>query len=195
MKNLLWVDLEMTGLDDLKDRILEVAAVVTDLELRPREEFHRVVYQPPEVLENMNDWCKRTHGESGLTAAVPHGTPLEQVENELIALVDRHFSAGERPVLAGNSVGNDQRFITRYMPRLTARLHYRVVDVSSFKEIFRERWNIQFAKKNSHRAVDDIHESIRELGHYLSFVALPMGSGAAQPVGSGAALPPGGTSA
>jgi oligoribonuclease len=169
-KRLLWVDLEMTGLDDLKDSILEVAAIVTDVELKPLEEYHRVVFQPPEVLENMNDWCKKTHGESGLTAAVPQGTPLPQVEKELLELIARHFSEKDRPVLCGNSIGNDRRFIDRYTPELARRLHYRMIDVSSFKEVFRDRYQIEFKKKNSHRAVDDILESIHELEHYLSYV-------------------------
>ena len=172
-KKLLWVDLEMTGLDDLKDSILEVAAIVTDIELKPLEELHRVVFQTPEVLENMNDWCKKTHGESGLTAAIPNGTPLPQVEKELLALIDRHFASNERPVLCGNSIGNDRRFIDRYCADLSKRLHYRMIDVSSFKEVYRDRFGIEFKKKNSHRAVDDILESIRELEHYLSFVKPP----------------------
>jgi oligoribonuclease len=169
-KPLLWIDLEMTGLDEQTDSILELAAVITDIELKPLEEFHRVVYQPDEVLKNMNDWCKKTHGDSGLTAAVPHGTPLAQVEKELLEVLGRHFATSDRIVLAGNSVGNDRRFIDRYMPDLAKRLHYRLIDVSSFKEVFRERYGIHFGKGNSHRAVDDIHESIRELAHYLSFV-------------------------
>ncbi|NDD93221.1 oligoribonuclease [bacterium] len=172
-KRLLWIDLEMTGLDDQKDKILEVAAVVTDLELKPIEEFHRVVFQPPEVLAAMNDWCKKTHGESGLTAACATGTPLEEVERELLLLLGRHYSANDRPVLCGNSIGNDRRFIDRYCHDFSKRLHYRMIDVSSFKEIYRERWGIEFKKKNSHRAVDDILESIRELEHYLSFVKIP----------------------
>ena len=172
-KPLLWIDLEMTGLDDQTDSILEVAAVVTDIELKPLEEYHRVVFQPKEVLDGMNDWCKKTHGESGLTAAVPQGTPLQTVEAELVALFSRHWSGGDRIVLAGNSVGNDRRFIDRYMPLVAKRLHYRLIDVSSFKEIFRERYNIGFPKGNAHRAVDDIHESIRELSFYLSFVQIP----------------------
>lgn len=172
-KTLLWVDLEMTGLDEQTDSILELAAVITDFQLKPLEEFHRVVYQPDEVLKNMNDWCKKTHGESGLTAAVPKGTPLATVEKELLEILGRHFSTSDRIVLAGNSVGNDRRFIDRYMPELAKRLHYRLVDVSSFKEIFRERYNVHFPKGNAHRAVDDIYESIRELGHYLSYVQLP----------------------
>lgn len=173
MKPLFWVDLEMTGLDDIKDRVLEVAVVITDLDLKPLEQYHRVVFQPPEVLENMNDWCKETHGKSGLTAEVPKGTPIDVVEKELLALIGRHYSPQDRVVLVGNSVGNDKRFIDRYMPDLSKKLHYRLIDVSSFKEIYREKFNIGFSKGNAHRAVDDIHESIRELGFYLSFVKVP----------------------
>lgn len=172
-KNLLWIDLEMTGLDEHTDSILEAAAVITDIDLNPLEELHRIVFQPKEVLDNMNDWCKKTHGESGLTAAVPTGTPLVQVEQELLALMDRHFGATDRIVLAGNSIGNDRRFIDRYMPQIAKRLHYRVIDVSSFKEVFRERYHLNVNKGNAHRAVDDIHESIKELAYYLSFVQVP----------------------
>ncbi len=178
-KRLLWMDLEMTGLDDQKDQILEVAAIVTDLELKPLEEFHRVVYQPPEVLAGMNDWCKKTHGESGLTEACAAGTPLAEVERELIELLERHYSARDRVVICGNSIGNDRRFIDRYLIEFSKHLHYRMIDVSSFKEIYRERWGIEFKKKNAHRAVDDIFESIRELEHYLSFVKIPPETGRA----------------
>jgi oligoribonuclease len=173
MKALFWIDLEMTGLDENADRILEVAVVVTDLDLKPLEELHRVVFQPPEVVAGMNDWCKKTHGESGLTALIPTGKPLAEVEAELLALMARHFPAGERVVLVGNSVGNDKRFVDKYMPEAAKRLHYRLIDVSSFKEIFREKYGLSFAKKNAHRAVDDIHESIAELAYYLSFVKPP----------------------
>jgi oligoribonuclease len=166
-----WIDLEMTGLDDLKDSILEVAAVVTDLEFKTIEEFDRVVYQPPEVLEKMDDWCKKTHGASGLTEKVKTGAPLAEVETELLALLDRHFPKKEdKAVLCGNSVGNDRRFIDRYLPAFAKRLHYRLIDVSSFKEVFRQKYGIKFDKKNKHRALDDIHESIAELKAYLSYV-------------------------
>lgn len=172
-KPLFWVDLEMTGLDENVDQILEVAAIITDIDLKPLEEFHRIVFQPQKVLDEMNDWCKKTHGESGLTAAVPNGTPLEQVQKELTSLLDRHYHSKDRVVLCGNSVSNDKRFIDKYMPEFAKRLHYRLIDVSSFKEIFREKYNIGFSKGNKHRAVDDIYESIRELKHYLSFVQVP----------------------
>jgi oligoribonuclease len=177
-KSLLWIDLEMTGLDDVTDKILEVAAVVTNSELKPLGELHRIVFQPPQVLESMNDWCKKTHGESGLAAAVPNGTPLEKVEDELLALLDRHFVSNDRIVLAGNSVGNDRRFVDRYMPRVAKRLHYRLVDVSSFKEVFRERFGVKFEKASNHRALDDIRASIAELEFYLSHVQVPAPSGA-----------------
>ncbi len=173
MKSLLWVDLEMTGLDEKTDHILEIAAVITDPDLKVHEEYHRIVFQPQLILDQMNDWCKKNHGESGLTAAVPTGMPLDQVESELLELLARHFKPDHRIVLAGNSIGNDRRFIDKYMPNFAKRLHYRMVDVSSFKEVFRERWGIKFDKKNAHRAIGDIYESIRELEHYLSFVTIP----------------------
>ena len=87
--------------------------------------------------------------------------------------MNKHYSQGDRVVLAGNSVGNDRRFVDKYMPEVAKRLHYRLIDVSSFKEIFRERYNLAFPKGNAHRAVDDIFESIRELAYYLSFVKVP----------------------
>lgn len=172
-KPFFWIDLEMTGLDDAVDSILEVAIIITDSDLKPLDSLHRVVYQPPEVVEKMNDWCKKTHGESGLTAAIPLGTPLAYVEQEVLQLINRHYSSQDRVILVGNSVGNDKRFVDRYMPDVAKRLHYRVIDVSSFKEIFREKYDIQFQKRNTHRAVDDIHESIRELEYYLSFIKGP----------------------
>ncbi len=172
-KHLFWIDLEMTGLDDLKDHILEVAVIITDIDLNPVAEYEQVVFQPPEVVENMNDWCKKHHGESGLTAAIPGGKPLRDVERDLLTLAKKYFKHDERIVLVGNSVGNDRRFIDRYMPEFAGKLHYRLVDVSSFKEIYREKYGVKFDKKNAHRASGDILESIAELKHYLSFVTVP----------------------
>ena len=172
-KKMLWMDLEMTGLDDQNDHILEVAALVTDLDFNTIEELQHIVFQPHAVLDGMNAWCKEHHGKSGLTAAVPTGTPLSQVEDELIALAIRHWGQphqDNRIVLCGNSIGNDRRFIDRYLPRLEKHLHYRMIDVSSFKEVFREKYGIKHEKKNAHRATGDILESIAELKHYLSFV-------------------------
>jgi oligoribonuclease len=172
-KKLLWIDMEMTGLDDTVHVVLELAAIITDLDFKALGEFHRIVYQPPEKLALMDAWCVKTHGDSGLTAAVAKGAPLESVETDLIAILETHYPADEKIVIAGNSIGNDRRFIDRYMPKLAKRLHYRMVDVSSFKEIFRDKYGIEYKKGDKHRAVDDIFESINELKAYLALVKTP----------------------
>lgn len=162
----------MTGLDEKKDSILEVAALVTDSQLQVLERYHAVVYQPQSVLDGMNDWCKENHGASGLTAAVPFGVPLEKVETDLLSLIEKHFKKDERVVLAGNSIGNDRRFIDQYMPKFAEKLHYRMVDVSSFKEVYRETLGLTFQKSNAHRALGDIEASLAELKFYLSYVKI-----------------------
>ena len=169
-----WLDMEMTGLDETCDHVLEVAVRVTDSAFIPIEDYQQVVFQSDEVLKNMNDWCKEHHGKSGLTALVPTGKPILTVENDLLALCSRHFSTADRIVLCGNSIGNDRRFIERYLPRFAKRLHYRMIDVSSFKEVFKGLYSIKFEKKNAHRAIDDIAESVAELQHYLTFVKIPV---------------------
>lgn len=173
MKKILWIDMEMTGLNDATDTILEVAATVTDLDFNPKEEFHRVVFQPQEILERMDDWCKKTHKESGLTDQIPKGHPMEKVEDDLLAFIGRHYQKNQKVVIAGNTVGNDKRFIERLMPKLGKKLHYRIIDVSSFKEIFRHKYGVDFEKKKVHRAVDDVKESIEELKAYLKYVTPP----------------------
>lgn len=172
MNHMLWIDLEMTGLDEQVHHILEVAATITTYNFEIKEEYHRVVFQPPEVLALMDDWCVKTHGESGLTEAVATGTPLTQVEKDMIALIDRYYKPNDKIVIAGNSINNDRRFIDKYLPQFAKRLHYRLIDVSSFKEIFREKYNVHFKKANTHRALDDIRESIRELQTYLAHVKI-----------------------
>lgn len=170
---LFWIDLEMTGLDEKTDHILEIAVIVTDQGFKPLEEYHRIVFQPQAVLAGMNDWCKEHHGKSGLTALVPNGTALATVDSEVAALIERHYKTGERVVLAGNSIGNDRRFVDAYLPLTAKRLHYRMIDVSSFKEVFREKYGLKYQKGETHRAVEDIRESIKELAYYLSFVKVP----------------------
>ncbi|MGE4233647.1 MAG: oligoribonuclease [Bacteriovoracia bacterium] len=173
MRKMFWVDCEMTGLDESVDRLLEVAVIVTDLELKVLDTYHQIVYQPPSILESMNDWCKNTHGKSGLTALVPNGAPIERVEKELTELAAKYYLPDERVVLCGNSVGMDKRFIDRYMPGFAKKLHYRVVDVTSFKEIFRSKWGVRVEKKEGHRALDDIQESIKEFQVYLQYIQVP----------------------
>lgn len=170
MKPFFWIDLEMTGLDETVHKIIEVAVIITDTELKPVDSYHEVVFQPQEVLDQMDDWCKKTHGKTGLTKAVPNGKPIKEVEKDLIHIASRHFAADERIVICGNSVANDQKFIQKYLPDFDRLLHYRLIDVSSFKEVYRTKYGLEFKKKNTHRALDDIQESIKELEYYLSFV-------------------------
>ena len=169
MKHIFWVDMEMTGLDPTQAVIIEFAAIITDTSCQPLAEYAEVVYQPPEALKGLDEWNTRTHTESGLLEKVPSGKPLDQVEKEVIALLDRFFD-GEPAILAGNSIHQDRKFIDRYMPRLAERLSYRLLDVSSFKLVFNNRFGVTYPKSNNHRALDDIQASIDELQHYLHFV-------------------------
>lgn len=172
LSKLLWLDMEMTGLDETVDTILEVAVIVSDLEFNVLDTYEAIVFQPPEVLAGMNEWCQKAHASSGLTKLVPHGQPLTVVENQVINLVKKHFTKEERVILCGNSINNDRRFIDKYMKAFAALLHYRLVDVSSYKEIFKSKYGINFQKKSKHRAIDDIHESMEELKTYLTFVTI-----------------------
>lgn len=170
MEKLLWLDMEMTGLDVEKEVPIEIAAIVTDITLREGETYHAVIKQPQSFLDQMDDWNTKHHGASGLTAAVPNGRDPVQVENELIGLVERNFSSAA--VLAGNSIGQDRLFINKHFPRLAAKLHYRMLDVTSWKIMMNARFKVKYEKKNSHRAVDDIRESIAEMAHYLEHVSV-----------------------
>ncbi len=176
---LVWMDLEMTGLDAQRERIIELAVLITDgnLEL-VAEGPDLVIHQPDEVLAAMDDWNTRHHGGSGLTDRVRASEITEALaEQQVLAFIDQHVAAKDRPPLAGNSIHQDRRFIRRYMPALDARLHYRLVDVSTVKELAR-RWYPQIhdkrpPKNESHRALDDIRESIVELRYYRDHVFAP----------------------
>jgi oligoribonuclease len=167
------MDLEMSGLDPDACRILEIATIVTDAELRiVAEGPDLVVHQPDEVLAAMDDWCTKHHAESGLTEQVRASkVSLAEAERLTIAFLEQHTERGASP-LCGNSVWQDRRFIAKYMPQLDAFLHYRLVDVSTIKELVR-RWypgSTVAAKAESHRALGDIRESIAELAHYRQHV-------------------------
>src|SRR3984957_197179 len=165
--------MEMTGLDVEKEVIIEVAAVVTDFEFNALATYHAIVKQDQKYLDAMDDWNKSHHGESGLTAAVPSGVNPEKAEEELLRLVDRYYP-GERPVLAGNSIGQDRLFINKYFKKFAERLHYRMLDVTSWKIVMNDKLKKKYDKKNTHRALDDTTESIAELKFSLSHFQAPV---------------------
>jgi oligoribonuclease len=168
--NLVWIDLEMTGLDTVRDRIIEVAVVVTDPQLTLRIEGPVfAIHQTDAVLDGMDNWNKGTHGKSGLTERVKASTVDEAAaERELIAFLQRYVPKGKSP-MCGNSICQDRRFLAKDMPALEAFFHYRNLDVSTLKELAR-RWKPEvlegFKKAQAHTALADIHESIDELLHY-----------------------------
>lgn len=169
---LFWLDMEMTGLDVNKEVIIEVACIVTDLNFKELETFETVVKQPQSYLDSMDNWNKEHHGGSGLTAKVPYGMEPSTVEFHLISMIERHFPEAQRdrkmrPILAGNSISQDRLFIDKYFTKLSEKLHYRMLDVSSWKIIFNNKFEKVYKKQNSHRALDDIRESIGELRYYL----------------------------
>lgn len=171
---LVWIDLEMTGLFPDSCHILEIATVVTDAELRVLGRGPDIViHQPPEIVEEMNPWCKEHHGNSGLTEQVlASKVPLEEAEALTLDFVKQHVKeAGVAPI-CGNSVDLDGRFLRKFMPSLYGFLKEQIIDVSTLKEIVR-RWYpslAHFEKAGSHRALDDILESIEELRYYREHV-------------------------
>ena len=167
MPKLLWIDLEMTGLDAKVDRILEVAAIVTDYGFNELAQYETVVFQPPEVLEHMGEWSKEHHAASGLTARVPYGETEGLAEQSLSKLITKHFD--EPAVLAGNSIHKDREFIRAYWPGVEKKLHYRMLDVSAWKVVMQNKFEMEYRKAEAHRALDDIRESIGELKAYLDY--------------------------
>lgn len=168
--NLVWLDMEMTGLNPETERIIEVAVVITDSQLNAVAEGPvLVVHQPDHVLDAMDSWNKSTHGRSGLIDKVKASTLTEaRAEETLLGFVREHVPMGKSP-LCGNSIGQDRRFMVRYMPQLEAYFHYRNLDVSTLKELAR-RWRPEiyrgFEKQSKHEALADIYESIAELKYY-----------------------------
>ncbi len=163
----------MTGLSETEHRLLEIAFVVTDLDFLVIDEYQQIIFQDETALTKMDAFVANIHTKSGLLGKISSGLKTQEVDSQARAFIDLHFPTTERIVLAGNSVGNDKRFIDVWMPKVAERLHYRIIDVSSFKEIFRSKYGIEFQKKGTHSAHTDIHESIAELKHYLSFVHAP----------------------
>src|SRR5690349_14256614 len=168
--NLIWIDLEMTGLNPDTDHILEIATIVTDKDLNILEEGPVfAVHQPDEMLARMDSWNTRQHGQSGLTERVRQSSVTEQVaEAQTLQFLSKYLPSGASP-MCGNSICQDRRFLFRWMPALERFFHYRNLDVSTLKELAR-RWAPSvtqgYTKQNTHLAMDDVRDSIRELRHY-----------------------------
>jgi oligoribonuclease len=169
---LLWVDLEMTGLDATQDVILEVAAEVTDFTFKTLESYEARIQQPRDVVANRMQaniwWRDYPDNRDDFLNRLEEGKLQNEVEKELIDLVQKHF--GDEPaVLAGNSIYNDRNFLKYWMPALDLKLHYRMLDVSAWKVVMQAKYGVKFEKKEVHRAFDDIQASIAELQNYLEF--------------------------
>ena len=169
-QNLVWIDCEMTGLDPEKERLIEIAVIVTGPQLVPRIEGPvLVIHQSDELLDKMDNWNKGTHGRSGLIDKVKASTVSEEeAERQVLVFLAKYLPKGTSP-LCGNTISQDRRFLVKYMPKLEAFLHYRNIDVSTFKELAK-RWRPEvysaFKKRQSHTALADVNESIDELEHY-----------------------------
>ncbi len=167
---LIWIDLEMTGLDPARERIIEVATLITDSDLNLIAEGPVLaVHQPDNLLDAMDEWNTRTHGDSGLTQRVRESRiDTAEAERQTLAFLKAYVTPNSSP-MCGNSVHQDRRFMRREMPELAEFFHYRNLDVSTLKELAK-RWNPQalagFEKHNTHQALDDIRESLAELAHY-----------------------------
>lgn len=169
-----WIDLEMTGLDPHKDVILEIASLITDSQLNILEEGPTfTIQQPEQILQNMSSWSQKQHEASGLIAQVREfGVPLDFAQEQTLAFIKQHCKKDEA-LLCGNSVWQDRAFLVPYMPNIVDYLHYRIIDVTTIKELV-QRWyphdpHVQFKKSDTHRAIDDIRESVNELRHYRKY--------------------------
>ena len=176
-KHLVWIDCEMTGLDPTHDVLLEIATIITNYELEIVDRGPVIAIKQSEAkLKGMNAWNRRTHGQSGLVERVRgEGIPLAEAERLTLAFVKRYCYAHTAP-LCGNSIGQDKRFLQKYMPKLAGFLHYKVVDVSSIKVLVSEWYGGRYAspkKKELHQALADIEESIAELEYYRKNVFIP----------------------
>ena len=159
----------LTGLSPETDVIIEVAAIITDKNLKELENYETVVKQDTKHLEGMDSWNQKCHRKSGLYNLVPKGKSLHSVEQDLLSLLEVHFKPQDKIVLAGNCIYQDRNFIKKYMPRLDKKLYYRMLDVTAWKLIAQQK-GYTFEKANKHRALDDTKESIKEMLYYLKYI-------------------------
>lgn len=172
---LIWLDAEMTGLDPAVDELVEVAIQVTGYDLVPVDEgFHVVIKPSDEAFNQMGDFVRQMHTDSGLIDDIPHGISLEEAEQRALDYITRHVPQPHSAPLAGNTIGTDRAFLQKYMPRVHEHLHYRNIDVSTIKELARHWYPKAYyqapEKNGGHRASADILESIRELAYYRQVV-------------------------
>lgn len=180
MNKILWVDLEMTGLDPAKDKIIEVGAIITDWNFKEIDQFEQAIKVDEQIIKkrmlvgpNSNFWNSVPKARDGLIKQSKEiGKSSKKVESELILFVNKHFTKNIPVLLAGNSIHQDRKFIDNEWPNLAKLLHYRMLDVSAWKVVFEAKSKKKFAKKEEHRALDDIKGSIEELKYYLKRVKL-----------------------
>lgn len=168
---ILWVDLEMTGLDAEQDLILEIAAIATDWNFNEVAVYEGIVKVEDSTLRTLIEantfWASNVVARDGLLAQNEHGKPLSKVEDGLLKFIDEHFKPNKSVLLGGNSIHMDRRFIFKQWPRFDAKLHYRMLDVSAWKVVFAGKYKKKFTKPEEHRALGDIRGSIQELQYYL----------------------------
>ncbi|MBK0419998.1 oligoribonuclease [Leucobacter sp. CSA1] len=174
-EQIVWIDCEMTGLDVDRDGLCEIAVIVTDFELTPLDAGFDVVIDPgTEAMDHMSDFVRKMHETSGLLPRIEAGVSVADAEEQVLAYLKRFVTAGRRPLVAGNTIGMDRRFIAKYMPALEERLHYRSIDVSTVKELSRRWYPAAYfgapEKRGGHRALADIAESIQELAYFREAV-------------------------
>lgn len=176
---IVWIDCEMTGLDVENDGLTEVAVIITDFDLNPVHPGFEIIINPGEqALAHMNEYVRQMHTESGLLPKIAAGVTAAQAQTQLLAYLREHVSGKALPLVAGNTIGTDRRFISRYLPEFDRALHYRSIDVSTIKELARRWYPASFkntpVKQTAHRALADIAESIRELAYFRETVFVPL---------------------
>ena len=174
-EQIVWIDCEMTGLDVDRDGLCEIAVIVTDFDLAPLDPGFDLVINPgQDALDHMGDFVRNMHVTSGLMPRIEAGVTVAEAEQQVLEYVNRFVTEGRRPLVAGNTIGMDRRFIAKYMPTLEERLHYRSIDVSTIKELSRRWYPSSYfgspEKRGGHRALADIAESIQELAYFRGAV-------------------------